>query len=123
MNGRDLLADTNILIRFLKGDADVRDIVADNNIHISFITELELYSKASLTPADEDAIANLVGGSTVLPYQEAMRNLVIGIRRGARLKLPDCIIAATAVFHHLPLLTQDMDFKRASDVTLISLTA
>lgn len=121
MNGRNLLADTNFLIRFLNGDARVQPIVLDNEIFFSFINELELYAKHGLSAEEEAGIASLVAGSTVLPYEPAMKEIVIQIRRAAKVKLPDAIIAATAIFHSLPLLTSDAGFRRIAGLQLLAI--
>jgi predicted nucleic acid-binding protein len=47
-----ILVDTNVLVYHLGGRANATRAVQGVEIHISFITEIELLSKASLTEAD-----------------------------------------------------------------------
>lgn len=42
-------------------------------------------------------------------------------RRQYRLELPDAIIAATAHFRHVPLVTRDHAFKKVKEITIIEL--
>jgi predicted nucleic acid-binding protein len=42
MNGKEILADTNILIYLLQGDNSLEEILQGTQVYISFITELEL---------------------------------------------------------------------------------
>jgi predicted nucleic acid-binding protein len=45
--------------------------------------------------------------------------MVIDLKRNHRLKLPDCIIIATALYLDLPLITADQEFKKAEQLNLI----
>lgn len=50
-----------------------------------------------------------------------LKNTAIEIRRSTRLKLPDSIIGATAIFLDTPLLTADQAFKKVDGLDLILL--
>jgi len=50
-----------------------------------------------------------------------IKGLVKDLMQGFRVKLPDAIIAATALYLDLPLLTADAGFKKIPDIKLILL--
>ena len=49
----------------------------------------------------------------------AIMERAILLRRKHRLKIPDAIVAATALFHNIPLLTADRVFERVKDELLV----
>jgi tRNA(fMet)-specific endonuclease VapC len=48
-----------------------------------------------------------------------LKNKIIEIRNTYRLKLPDAIIAATAIINNAILVTADNDFKRVKELELM----
>ncbi|MBK6368591.1 MAG: PIN domain-containing protein [Flavobacteriales bacterium] len=48
-----------------------------------------------------------------------IKELTIELRRRLGLKVPDCLIAATALYLDLPLITSDRGFDRLKDELLI----
>jgi len=81
---------------------DVRDFV-------SVITRIELYAKPDLTDVEKRRIDALLADTVVVPLYGEVERLAVDIRRfGApRPKLPDAIVAATAVMLNAPLVSQD----------------
>jgi predicted nucleic acid-binding protein len=53
-------------------------------------------------------IADRLSKFTYLPISSEAENLAIALRRTRKLKLPDALIAATAIHHGLELLTLDL---------------
>jgi predicted nucleic acid-binding protein len=48
-----------------------------------------------------------------------IKSEVIRLRRSYSLKLPDCIVAATAIYMDLPILTSDKGFKKIVELNLM----
>ncbi|QKJ31746.1 PIN domain-containing protein [Mucilaginibacter mali] len=119
MSGNDILIDTNILLYFLNGDKDVKKFFIDYNPIISFITELEVLSSPELTDDDKANIGHLLNGLTILTYNDKHKQAVLNIRAAKRLKLPDAIIAATAITAGIPLVTADESFKNTKSLHTI----
>ncbi len=120
MNGLDLFVDTNVLIKYLSGEEQLHNLILNNNIYCSFISELELYSKNSLSEKQEQAIQSLISGCNVLNFDTNLKKAIITMRRNYRLKLPDAIIAATALDQQMPFLTFDKDFEEIEALTIFT---
>ncbi len=61
---------------------------------------------------DEKKAAAFIHLSNVIRLSEAIEEATIRIRKQSKLRLPDSIIAATAVVEDLTLITRDVnDFK------------
>ena len=119
MNGNRLFVDTNILIFFLKGDQEVIDIISEKDPVISFITELELLSFPEDARDSEDTIKGLLRNCSIIDINQEIKKGTIRFRKSTTLKLPDAIIAATAQFTELPLITADKQFKSVKDLDVI----
>ena len=48
-----------------------------------------------------------------------IKHLAISIKQQKRIKLPDAIIAATAIKNNVLLVTADKDFEKISDLDLL----
>jgi predicted nucleic acid-binding protein len=115
MSGK-IVPDSNIIIGFLdnrEGIPDLNNLPNDTALHISVITELELLSFSKLDAAAEDVILRFLSDLTVMPLTEAIKQKTITFRRATNRKLPDSIIAATAIVLGATLLTQDNDLLKA----------
>jgi predicted nucleic acid-binding protein len=112
MNGVKFLLDTNIVIGLLSRSEPVISLLTLKQVAItqcafSSITRMELLSYHALTPADRQAIEQILGRMTYLPISSAIEDATIAFRQKNRGKLPDAIIAATAEYYQLELLTLD----------------
>ncbi len=104
------LFDTNAIVSYMQGLAPVVDFI-DNltagGRFISVITRMELLSFPGIAAREEEAIHRFLGDLDVIPLNEAVENAAIAIRRTVRLKLPDAIVAATALTLNATLITSD----------------
>jgi predicted nucleic acid-binding protein len=112
MNGVEFLLDTNVVIGLLKGhDAAVSTVEASgldlSKAAISQITRMELLSFSALSEREESEIKAFIGCCQVLMLDEVVEAQAIQLRKGGSLKLPDAIVASTAMVHGLRLLTLD----------------
>jgi len=120
--------DTNTLIYYLNraGDEEFRrwfDSKVKEGVCISVITRIEVLAwpgYAEISRAVEDA-EDLLKLFWEEPLTDDIANKAILIRRQHRLKVPDAIIAATALELGLSLATYNLaDFKRVPDLDLIN---
>jgi predicted nucleic acid-binding protein len=68
---------------------------------------MELLGFPQMGLAEEQLIKDTLSQLHYLPITRSIEDRAIQIRRTRRAKLPDALIAATAVEHGLELLTQD----------------
>lgn len=121
MKVKDIILDTNILLYFTGGDSRVRRFFTDYNPIISFVSELEILSVPNISLKDQANIDLLLSGLTIVSYSERFKREVINIRKSKVLKLPDAIVAATAISLGVPLATADKAFKNIPNLDLIFL--
>lgn len=120
MNGIKILANTNAFIGVLN-ETPVLAPFLDYHWHYCFITKIELLNKTDLSKAQEEEILLTLAEADALTYNDAVETQAIAIRRKYLCKLPDAIIAATAMQYDLSLLTFDRDFVRVEGLDLIML--
>lgn len=112
------LFDTNALIYLLKGKTKLLPISENDNLLISFITKIELLSHKS-TSDEEDKINKLLNNCEIEFIDNELIYETIDIRKKHGLKLPDSIIAATAVLNAAILITSDSHIiNKASDLNI-----
>lgn len=75
---------------------------------VSVISELELLSWPQLRTEDEAAIRKFLGRVTILGLDQNIKKATVQLRRTTRLKLPDAIIAATAISIDADLYSNDV---------------
>jgi predicted nucleic acid-binding protein len=111
MNGIDLLIDTNIAIYVLEGYPLPRGLM-QCAVGVSVISEMELLGKKDIASNEETAIHNLLSDCEILKFSTEIKDITIEIKKQFAIKLPDAIIAATAKYYDLPLVTADKGFKK-----------
>jgi predicted nucleic acid-binding protein len=119
MNGVELIIDTNILIYLTSGNSDIAEIIRDKRISISVITEMEVRSWPALTKAETDVLDRMLSQFYISPLTDSIKEKAIQIRKLNKLKLPDAVICATAIYFDVPLLTADQAFKKVKGLDLI----
>lgn len=88
---------------------------------MSIITEIELLSYPNLTLSDEQQIQHFLTQLQILNLTESIKKTAIDLRKQNRLKLPDAIIAATALDLDAILLTNDLKLFQISTLNAQSL--
>jgi len=109
------LTDTNTIIDYLENKLPEKSaIIIDNiDIQLSVISRIELlvWKKASIEQIE--ILENFISISFVFGLNEDIILKSIEIRKKYGLKLPDAIIAATAVVNNLTLITRNVhDFEK-----------
>jgi predicted nucleic acid-binding protein len=98
--------DTNTVIGFI--DKKISSLPSGERF-ISVITEMELLAFPSITTEEEKEIRNFLNDGTIVPLTDEVKCEAIRIRREGfpRPRLPDAIIAATAVVLGARLVSAD----------------
>lgn len=121
MNGISIVSDTNPLIYVLNGSEKAAEYLNDKQIWISVISELELFGKRGLTTQEKKEIEFMLESCFIAELNSEIKLLTKELLQTTSIKLPDAIIAATAIYLDLPLLTFDTDFSRVSNLKLFIL--
>ena len=113
------LLDTNFLISVLSEEPWAKAYLGgleNDLLFISVITEMEFLSYPRLTPDEERRARQILHQLTTVDMNEPVKQLSINIRRSFHLKLPDAIIAATAVYMGATLVSNDTRLLNISQV-------
>ncbi len=119
MSGNNILLDTNAIIAVLDGHSVAKEIINHNILHISFITELESLSYQKLTSSERDLIQNFLNECILLELNPEIKKATIDFRSTYKLKLPDAIIAATANYYQLPVVSAYKVFSKVKEIEII----
>lgn len=125
METKHYLIDTNVVIDFLgnkipsSGSIFLNSIV-DNVPIVSVITKIELLG-FNTSPEHYALLNNFINDSSVLGLSNNVVDKCIDIRKRYKTKLPDAIIAATALTFDLVLVTRNVDdFKNIPGLQVIN---
>lgn len=113
------LLDTNAIIYLISGRLALP--LPEGQYSVSIITEIELLSFSGLSAEEEQKIRELLFLLDRVQLTEAVRDETIKLRRKNRLKLPDAIIAASAMIHNAVLLTNDHAFSSIDELDIETL--
>lgn len=122
--GTNFLIDTNTVIDYFNdilpaGGTDFMDELVEGSPQISVITEIETLGFNG-SPAEMTLVSEFVKIANVLELNRATVNQTILLRKSHKIKLPDAIIAATALVHGLTLITRNTsDFSKIAGLKII----
>ena len=120
------LLDTNTVINFLGAtmpdySMKVMNNILDKESLISIITKMETLGYNFKSKDEQFTMEYFVEGSTVLQINDDIVNKTIHIRKTYKLKIPDAIIAATALVYDLTLITRNTsDFADIQGLKVIN---
>lgn len=116
MIGERLLLDTNAIIQLLAGNAELIALVEKAHfISTSVICELEFLSFPGLSVEDAELYSRFRSRIHMFGLPENDPQLVdriCSLRLNAGLKLPDAIIAGTAIQNECQVVSADAHFQR-----------
>lgn len=119
------LIDTNVVIDYLGNrlplaGMDFMHGVMNNMPAISVITKIELLG-LNTNPAHYQILENFVQDLTLFELSAGIVESCIMIRKAYKTKVPDAIIAATALENKLELLTRNVaDFKNIRTLAVLN---
>lgn len=119
------LIDTNAIIDFLGGDLPIEGVIFLKSIinifpSISVVNRIELLSINS-TPDYVNILNLFISDLNVINLNEEIIQKCIEIRKSRKTKLPDALIAATAIVNNLTLITRNTsDFKHLIELEIIN---
>jgi predicted nucleic acid-binding protein len=124
--GIKYLWDTNTAIYYLQqqfppaAEKFMDDLVKDEQPVISAITEIELLCWKTANEKDLEVLHNFINDALVIELEQPIKLKTADIRKAHRIKLPDAIIAATALVYDLTLLSRNIpDFSSIDALKII----
>ncbi|MFH1253656.1 MAG: type II toxin-antitoxin system VapC family toxin [Candidatus Uhrbacteria bacterium] len=114
----DYLLDTNIILLHLQ-KGFFRPVKLDDVFAVSVITEAELLRLPGLGADELKAVDDFLDICSVLPITSEIARRAADLGRTRKTKLPDLLIAATALEHNLILVTKNTkDFLRIPNLKI-----
>ncbi len=108
--GKRYLIDTNVLIEYIGGllteklTVKVSNII-DKEFNISFVNKIEILGHAST----QEMIVKFIDAANIYYVDNQIVEKTISIRKTKKIKLPDALLAATAIIYGFTLLTRNVD--------------
>ena len=87
---------------------------------ISIITEIELLSWPKISRVEIGNISEFLSNFESIGLTEEIKIVTIQLRKSTGLKIPDAVIAATAITQAVPLLTNNLkDFEKVDFLKIL----
>jgi predicted nucleic acid-binding protein len=122
--GAGYLIDSDAIIGYLAGRIPApgmkkMDEIVNATPHISVISKMEVL-RFNDSPENEQILVDFADSAIVHPLDEATVRRTIAIAKLSKIKLPDAIIAATALLEGRTVVTRNVDdFKHVPGLALL----
>lgn len=110
MNGNNVLLDSNILIAISKNQDDLNYYLDNyNKVFISIISYIEVLGYDFINKIEEEIILKILQNIETIDLNVEIADIAVKVRKKNKIKLPDSVIYATAVFLNAELMTKNTD--------------
>lgn len=118
-----MVCDTNILIAYLNGEHAIVHALHESKrpLYISAITVVEVLALPKLSKSEISVIQDFLLSFVTIPLDNSLAQEAATLCRYFKLKVPDSIIAATALYLNLPLATRDKEFLRIKNLEIVEI--
>ncbi|MDP3725082.1 MAG: type II toxin-antitoxin system VapC family toxin [Nanoarchaeota archaeon] len=120
--------DANIVIAYLGGDGPVIKVLSEwkkegRPLFLPTVVETEILSFSRWTGEEQKYTEQFLEENFIsVSFSRLVSRIAAEIRRENKIKFPDAIIAASALFTKTPVVTRNIrDFKRISGLQIVSL--
>lgn len=120
-----ITVDSNIVIGYLAEDSEISSFLnhcreTGMYLYISTVVASEVLA-FEMTDEERRIVKNFLKNFIIVPFTEELVDLVANLRMTSKIKLPDAIIAATALHTATPLLTRNTkDFKKVKGLKILT---
>ncbi len=120
------LLDSNAAIDYIGGKLPVKavawlDGIIEADVSVSVINRIEILGFKPSDPSDFIPFDELLKTVDIIGLHEEIILQAIEIRRGHKIKLPDAIVAATALTLQLTVITRNIaDFQKILDLEIVN---
>jgi hypothetical protein len=114
---QSFLIDTNILIYYLDGHIPLEheakiDHIFTHSFNVSVVSKIELLGWRKYTPEQYQIASQFIWRARIIYLDDEIAEQTVSVKQTYPLKLPDAIIAATALFYDWVLVTRNTkDFE------------
>ncbi|MBF2014802.1 MAG: type II toxin-antitoxin system VapC family toxin [Rivularia sp. T60_A2020_040] len=124
MNGKRYLLDTNAIVALLRGSTTLVTLLQNADwVGISIISQIEFLAFSGLSKDDYQLFEEFLKRVEVidlLASNNLLIDVIIQIRLQYRIKLPDAIIASTALQAGANLVTADQELTKVTSLTVVN---
>ena len=121
--GKGYLIDSNASIDFFNKSLPEsgRSLLINSIPIISIVTFIEIFSKKSLSDGERPDLKDFTEAAIIYDVDTDVALRTIDIRLKYKIKIPDALIAATAIHYNLILVTRNLsDFNNISGLQIIN---
>lgn len=119
------LLDTNVLIYYAAGSAEVREFLNINRNEVFYIPSIAIVEFLSYPLISQGVITRFkqfVDQTVILNLDFSIAELAAELRRLHKLKLADGVVAASALISNSALVTRNIrDFKKVKNLKLVAI--
>ncbi|QOI97171.1 MAG: type II toxin-antitoxin system VapC family toxin [Flammeovirgaceae bacterium] len=112
MSGLDILVD------LAEGKTGIDIHLDGNNLYVSVISEIELLGWHKITLKQKSFFQTLLRDCFIVGLTKPVKELVIELKQKQKIRLPDSVIAASAIHLDIPLITRDREFSKIKGLSL-----
>lgn len=113
------MLDTNIALYLLGGDQVLAAVLDQKEVYVSVISEMEMLGYPGISTEEIIRIKSFLAETSIVELTPEVKNKTIEPRQFYNVKLPDAIIAATAIQQNIPLISADSIFKRVAELNFV----
>ena len=123
--GQGYFLDSNVIIGYLAGKIpssgmEIVSEIVSNRPNISVISQIEILRFNDI-PKNEAVLEEFINMSKIYPLSNNVVERTIELCKQIKIKLPDAIIAATALVEGFTLVTRNInDFKKIPTLILLN---
>ncbi|MEK7541585.1 MAG: PIN domain-containing protein [Patescibacteria group bacterium] len=116
--------DTNILIYYAAGDADILDFFRNNQKAVFYLPSIvvaEFLSYPLMTPDVAEKFRDFSRSVILVNLDYAIAKAAAAVRREIKIPLADAVIAASSIITQSSLLTRNIrDFRKIKGIAIVS---
>lgn len=112
MRNERVAIDTNVLLYILAGDKQLNAMLQGRDVVASTMVRMEALVYHGKDRTHLEQVNKFLDRCQLEEIHRSIQDITVDLRHRYKLKIPDAIIAATAIHLGIPLITADKTFAR-----------